>query len=155
MKYSKKVETVISICKMVRFVSCSLPYRIKVEAVRQMVPASGEVERRAQGNDAGDLLRRGSAPFAGPFEQRIAAKRNAGGMELTAPVGGLQTAQDPVDFVGVAGVIGPRPPVHLSRAAAKVRQGQSPARFFAGVRGGERVVALGAAFKSVEEDEQW
>jgi hypothetical protein len=73
-----------------------------VEAARQVVAAGGQVERRADGGDAGDHRAGGRTAFAGPLEQRVAAERDAGGAQRAAAVGGQQAAQDPVDLLGVA-----------------------------------------------------
>ena len=124
-----------------------------VEAVGQMVATGGEVERGAEGGDAGHQFAGRVATFASPFEQGVAAERNAGGVELLAAVGGVQAAQDPVDFFGIAGLVGARPVVQFARAAPKMGPREAPTGGFAGAGGRDGVMAVGAAFEAVEEDE--
>ena len=103
-----------------------------VEAACQMVAAAGEVERGAHRGDAGDQRSRRFALFAGPFEQRIAAKGDTGGMQVTALIGMVQAAQDPVDFRRIAGVLGAWLAIQFAGAAAKMRQHEMPASLPAG-----------------------
>ena len=90
-----------------------------VKASRQVVAADGEVERRTDAGDAGDHRAGRRAALAGPLEQRVAAERDAGGVDATPAVGGLQAAQDPVDFLRVARMVGARAAGEFARAAAE------------------------------------
>ena len=92
-----------------------------IEPTRQMVAAGGKIERGTDGGDAGDQFGSCGAAFAGPFEQGIAAQRNASGVQRPSLIGGVKAAQDPVDFIRVAGVVSPWPAVQLAGTAAEMR----------------------------------
>ena len=113
-----------------------------------------EVER---GTDCGrgmDHQLRSAATFAQPFQQRIAAERDPGGEHRRPARDLLQAAQDPVDLVAVAGVVGARQAVGRATAAAKVWHDAAPAAGGGGLHQAARVVRAAASFQAVEEDEE-
>ena len=73
-----------------------------VETLGEGMAAGGQVERRADGSDSGDLLPGRRALLAGPLEQGIATEGNANRLERAAQVERLQAGDDPVDFLAVA-----------------------------------------------------
>ena len=87
-----------------------------VETTGQMVPGDAEVERGADCCCGVQAVGGFGFPFAKPLEQRIAAQRDADcvaqavGMEL------LQAAQNPVDLVAVARMVGAWQAIELARA---------------------------------------
>jgi hypothetical protein len=116
-----------------------------VQAAVERRARGGQVDRRRDRDRAlqGCLV----AAFSQPLEQRVSAERDADcGLRR-------ELAQDPVDLLGVPGVIGARLAVGFTRAAAEVRNGDAPAAL-RGVGGdAARIVAVRAAFEPVEQRE--
>lgn len=125
-----------------------------VEAAGEVVAAGGQIERRADGGDTADDFAGGGALLAGPLEQRIAAQRNAGGMEQAVRAVCFQAAQDPVDLGGITGVVGAWLVVEFARSAAKMGQRKTPAARLAGGCGRAGIVAARTALQAVKEYQQ-
>ena len=122
---------------------------LAVDAAIERAARGAQVDRRGNGGRAAHDRARRVAALAQPFEKRIAAQGNADGVNRRR-----EFPQDPVDFLAVAGVIGPRLAVRLAGAAAPVRHRQPPSARER-VRGERaRVVAVGAAFEAVEQHQQ-
>ena len=85
-----------------------------VEAARKMVAAGGEVEGRADGSGSFDDRCGGGLLLAEPLEQRVAAQRDADGVNRPCRLADLDAAENPVDLVAVAGMIGARQAVRLA-----------------------------------------
>jgi hypothetical protein len=65
--------------------------------------------------------------FAEPFQQGIAAQRDADRVARVAWKKRLQTPQDPVDLVAVAGVVGARQAIALARTTPEIHHHACPA----------------------------
>ena len=101
---------------------------------------------------AGDHVGGCLCPLAGPFEQGVAAQRNARRVQALPAGGLLQATQDPVDFVRVARVIGAWATVQFARAAAEMRHHIVPALGLCPVGKGTGVMTLRRALQTVEQD---
>ena len=122
-----------------------------VEATVEGVAGRGEIERRGDGGGALDQQMRRVALFTQPFQQGIAAERDAGRVNRRIGVLRFDVMQDASDVCAVTGEIGARQPVVLTRAAAEMRHHAMPATRPHVGHEVARVVAVGTAFQAMEQ----
>src|ERR1044071_4790480 len=110
----------------------------------------GEIERRRYRRGALHYRVCSVTFLAKPFEQHVAAERNAHYVNFARRKLFFQSPQHPVDLARVAGMIRARQPVGFAAAAAKVRHHAAPAALGRRTHQTERVMTSRVAFEAVE-----